>query len=125
MKTRNLLLIMGAALLGLLLVNSDSDTNEPNPDPSATRATVEPAPETPFLGANWNLEAAPGVVKQHQRIDPNTGERILLSEEQREISDDDGQTMMDRRNADKVAAAEKDHVYYDDPGSKKEIREIR
>lgn len=73
--------------------------------------------------ANWSLRAEPGVVRKHQRIDPVTGNPILLTKEQREASDDDGQSAIERDDAESEKSATDLQVTFGDPNSK--LRAVR
>jgi len=79
--------------------------------------------EGTFANANWSLHAGPGAIRKHQLLDPATGTPIPLTEQQREASEYDGQSAIERDDADDNRAATDSQVSFGDPDSK--IRAVR
>lgn len=112
--------IIAASTFGTEEQSSAAENNStervPNPPTHGTDAI-------PIANANWSLHAEPGAIRRHQRLDPATGKPIPLTEEQREASDYDGQSAIERDEADSNKAATNMQVSFGDPEAK--IRKVR
>lgn len=87
-------------------------------DRAAERQETDNIEPSSFVNANWVLEAEPGAVRLHQRVDPVTGRTIELTEEQSAVSNDDGQSALERREAREHQESRGRQTTYGDPTGK-------
>ena len=119
---------IGVALVAIVVAStSGTEEHSSATDDSVTeRAPNSQTHETrasSIGSANWSLRAEPGIVRKHQRIDPATGKPIPLTEEQREASEYDGLSAIERDEAASNKAATDVQVTFGDPDAK--LRKVR
>jgi len=119
-------LAIGGVSLCLLATTGCSDqTRNPNTVEFEADKTADEALAnvSGLSDANWSLDAEPGAVRAHQRVDPATGQTIELTDAQRDASEYDEQSALERHASTKNRKAKEGRVTFGDP--KAETQAIR